>query len=150
METVLRAVLIYIVLFIILRMSDKRTIQESTPFGLILILLISTSVADAMKDDDKSITNAIMQAITLIALHTLMSSFKLGSRKVEKVMGDIPTLLVENGKLREDKMKQSRVTRDNILEAARSKEVLRIEDIKYAILEINGTICVIPKKEEST
>jgi uncharacterized membrane protein YcaP (DUF421 family) len=148
METVLRSILIYFVLFIIFRVSGKRTMEETTPFGLILILLISTAVADAMKNEDKSLTNGILQAITLMSIHILASRVKLLSRKTEKVMGDIPTLLLNNGVLLADRMKQARITRENILQAARAQKIMELGHIKYAILEIDGTISIIPKEKE--
>jgi uncharacterized membrane protein YcaP (DUF421 family) len=149
MESVLRAVLIYLILFIIFRISGKRTMKESTPFGLILILLISSSVADAMKDQDRSLTNGLIQAMTLIVIHIFISNVKLGSRKTEKILGDVPTLLIENGELLNERMKQTRVTKEDILQAARLGKITRLEQIKYAILETDGSICIIPKEQQN-
>jgi uncharacterized membrane protein YcaP (DUF421 family) len=123
--------------------------KESTPFGLILILLISSSVADAMKDEDKSLTNGLIQAMTLIVLHIFISNIKLGNRKTEKVLGDVPTLLIENGKMLDKRMKQTRVTKEDILQAARAGKIVSVDRIKYAILETDGSICIIPKEENT-
>src|SRR4051812_380482 len=110
MHSVLRALLVYIVLFIILRLSGKRTLNTNTPFGLVLIFLISSSVADILKDDDKSITNGFLLAISLVLIHMVFAKLKWGNRGMEKIIDDVPTLLVKNGELLKDRMKESRIT----------------------------------------
>jgi uncharacterized membrane protein YcaP (DUF421 family) len=146
METILRAILTYAVLFIIFRVAGKRTLQESSPFGFILLFLISSSVADALKDDDRSITNGFLLAFTLISIHYILTRFKRKNKSAEKIIDDIPQLLGSNGELFDERMDQTRVTRADILAAARQQKITRLENIKYVILEVNGNICVIPKE----
>ncbi|MFL5754434.1 MAG: DUF421 domain-containing protein [Bacteroidia bacterium] len=147
MDSVLRALLVYIVLFIILRLSGKRTLNTNTPFGLVLIFLISSSVADVLKDEDKSITNGVVLATSLVLIHLAFARLKWNKRSMEKVIEDVPTLLVKNGELLKDRMERSRITTEDILYAGRKQKLKQLHQIKYAILETDGSLCIIPKEE---
>jgi uncharacterized membrane protein YcaP (DUF421 family) len=147
MDSVLRAIFVYLLLFVIFRASGKRTLQESSPFGMVLIFLISSSVADILKDEDRSITNGVVLAVTLVLMHLGFSYLKRDSTKLAKVIEDVPTLLVHDGQLLKQRMKDARVTREDILAAAREEQLGYINQIKYAILETNGTIRIIPKEK---
>lgn len=146
MEAILHTILIYFVLFFLFRISGKRTMEETTPFGMVLILLISTSVADAIKNEDKSITNAILLACTLIGLHVGISAIKSRNTKIAHFIGDKPTLLVNKGELLHERLRMTRLRKDDILAAARENNVASIDKIKYAVLELDGSISII--KEE--
>jgi uncharacterized membrane protein YcaP (DUF421 family) len=99
MESILRALLVYFVLFLLFRLSGKRTINHNSPFGLILTFLISSSVADALKGEDRSITNSLLIACTLTGIHISISLLKRKSSVSAKVIDDVPTLLVKDGEL---------------------------------------------------
>jgi uncharacterized membrane protein YcaP (DUF421 family) len=148
MESVLRAALVYLVLFLILRVSGKRTLKETTPFGAVLLFLIGSAVADAMKDEDRSITNGFLIVTTLVLMHIIFSKIKWMSRRGEKLLDDVPTILVKDGELLEERMKNARVTTNDILASGRKEKLKEINDIKYAILEVDGSICIIPKEKE--
>jgi uncharacterized membrane protein YcaP (DUF421 family) len=145
MESILRALLVYFVLFALFRMSGKRTINHNSPFGLILTFLISSSVADALKGEDRSVTNNILIACTLAGIHLSLSLLKKRSPASAKVIDDVPTLLVKDGEVLKDRMYDSRVSEEDLLMAARKEKLSYINQIKYAILEIDGSICIIPK-----
>jgi uncharacterized membrane protein YcaP (DUF421 family) len=145
MESVLRPLLIYIVLFLVFRFGGKRALEQSSPFGMVLIFLISASVADAMKAGDRSITNGIIGAMTLLLIHVSFSLLKLHSPKMANIIDDVPTLIVKDGKLLKERMNESRVTEESIITAARKARLTHLNQIKYAILEVDGTIQIIPK-----
>jgi uncharacterized membrane protein YcaP (DUF421 family) len=146
MEVVIRAVIIYFVLFFLFRISGKRTINDSQPFGLVLSLLISSSVADALKDEDRSMTGGIIIACTLVSIHFIMSFVKSGNHDVTRVIDDVPTVLVKDGKYIENELKRARVNREDILSAARQQKITKIDEVRYAILEIDGSISIISKE----
>ena len=150
MESVLRAVCVYLFLFLLFRISGKRTLMESSPFALILIFLISSSVADALKGVDKSITNSLVLACTLILMHVLFARLKSKSARAAKLIEDVPTILVKDGKADEQKLLSSKVTRDDLLREARKQHILELDRIKYAIMESDGSISIIKKKEDES
>lgn len=146
MNSIIRALAVYVFLFCILRASGKRTLKETTPFDFILLLIISESVQEAMTDEDHSLINSFIIISTLVLFDVLLSFIKLKFSSSKKLLEGTPVILVSEGELMEDKMKTHRVEKDDILEAARSSHGLEnLQQIKYAILENNGSISIIKK-----
>lgn len=146
MESVLRAVVIYIFLMVILRLSGKRTFSELTTFDFILLLIISETTQQALLGEDFSITNAIVVIFTLVGLDVALSFIKQRFKSVERLVEGVPLVILENGKPLIERMTRSRIDEEDILAAGRSSHGLtRLDQIKYAVLERSGGISIIPK-----
>jgi uncharacterized membrane protein YcaP (DUF421 family) len=149
MESIIRSAAIYLFLMLIFRISGRRTLQESSTFDLVLMLVIGSAVKDAMIGGDLSLTNAIVVSSTLLLLNVLFSLLKLKFPYLDKWISGVPLILVENGELLQHRAYKSRVTVTDILSAARAqKGIERIDQIKYAVLERNGAISIIPREEK--
>ncbi len=145
MDTVLRAVSVYAMLLIIFRISGKRSLAQITTFDLVLTLIISEAIQQALVIDDNSITNAFILVVTLVTVDIGLSLAKERWTRFEKILEGTPVILLENGRLHEDRMRSERVGCEEILGAARECHGLeRLDQIKYAIVEQNGTITVVP------
>lgn len=145
MDSVLRGTVVYLVLLALFRISGKRSLGEATPFDFVLLLIISEAVQQAMIGDDNSMVNALLLVTTLIGLNVLISLIKQRSRRVEKVLEGVPLVIVENGRALHDRMQKVRVDEADVLEAARELQGLhRLDQIRYAVLETDGTITIIP------
>jgi uncharacterized membrane protein YcaP (DUF421 family) len=146
MESVIvRALVVYILIFVILRVADKRTMGEMTAFDLVLLLIISEAVQNALLNDDHSITGSMLVVFTLVLTDVLVS---LGTNKFgtfDRLINGIPLIILENGKPLLDRMNKARLQEDDILDAARKTQGLeRIDQIKYAVLEKDGSISIVP------
>ena len=151
MDSVLRALAVYIVLLFILRLAGSRTLAEITTFDFVLILIISEAIQQALIDDDNSMINAFLLVTTLVGLNVLMSLLKQRSQRVERILDGTPLLLVERGKIHADRMQRERVDEADVLEAARELQgISSLGDIDYAVLEKNGQVTVIPKQSKKT
>lgn len=147
MESVIRALLVYLFLLLLLRLTGKRTLAQITTFDFVLLLIISEATQQALTGTDDSMTNSAIVVTTLIALNILMSWLKQRSKAIDRVLDDIPLLVVADGKPLADRMEKSRIDEDDILDAARETQGLeRMDEIRHAILERNGKISIIPKK----
>jgi len=124
-------------------------IRESSPFGLILLLLIGSSITDALRSDNRSITNGVLLAVSLTLIHVLVAYVKRDNKKIMRIIDDVPTVLVQDGQIFKDRLLDARVTEGDVLMAARRENISKVGEIKYAILEIDGSISVIPKEKES-
>jgi uncharacterized membrane protein YcaP (DUF421 family) len=145
MESVIKAVVVYLVLLILFRLSGKRTLAEVTPFDLVLLLIISEAVQQALIDSDNSMTNGMLLVTTLVALDVVMSELKLRWRSVDRVLDSTPLLIVENGKPIAEHMRKERVDVGDVLDTARETHGIdSLEQIRYAVLERNGKISIIP------
>ncbi len=149
MTPILRATCVYVFLLVVLRASGRRTLGEMTTFDFVLLLIISEATQNAMIGNDYSLTNAGLVIITLISLDLALTFVKNRSKRLERLLDGVPTILVENGRPIPDHLKWSRVGEDDILEAARLHRGLkRMDQIQYAILECDGRITVIARDEE--
>lgn len=147
MDTVLRAVATFFFLMLVFRMSGKRSLAQITAFDAVLLLIISEATQEALTDGDQSITNSFLLVLTLIGLNVLMQHLGLRWQAFDKLSNSTPLVLIEDGQIHHDRLKQMRVTEDDILEEGRARfGVERLEQIKYAVLERNGGITVIPRQ----
>ncbi|MEP0871857.1 DUF421 domain-containing protein [Trichocoleus desertorum AS-A10] len=146
MNSVLRAVVLYVILMLLFRLSGKRSLAQITTFDFVLVLIVGEATQQALLGEDFSLTNAFLVILTLVGLDTVMSFWKQRSPQVEKWIDGVPVIIVAEGKLLQDRMKQARVDVDDILAAARELHGLeRMDQIKYAVLERSGGISIIPK-----
>lgn len=149
MDAVLRAIAIYVFLLIIFRISGRRTLAEITPFDFVLLLIIGEATQQGLLGDDFSVTNAFLIIMTLIFADIALSLFKEYVPAAGKILDGVPMLLVENGEPLRERMKKARVDEYDIMEAARRSQGLeRMDQIKYAVLEVSGTISIVPKPKE--
>ena len=146
METVLRALVIYLVLLLVFRLAGRRTLMQMTSFDFVLLLIISETTQNAILGNDYSITTGILAIVTLVGTDILLSYWKHRSAKVERWLDGLPLIIVQNGIPLKPLMDRARVNEEDVLAAARQGPGLeRMEQIKYAVLEVGGGISVIPK-----
>jgi uncharacterized membrane protein YcaP (DUF421 family) len=147
MESVLRAAAVYLFLFVVLRLSGKRALAEITTFDFILILIIGEATQNALLADNYSLTNCFLVILTLVFLDVVFTLWKLRSERIDLLLEDAPLVIVENGKVIKDRIHNSAVDESDILQAARELQGLeRMEQIKFAVLERNGGISIIPQE----
>ncbi len=145
MDSVLRGLLVYFFLLIVFRISGKRTLSQTTSFDLVLLLIISETTQQAMVDNDHSITNGFLLIITLVGTSIVLATLKQFFPRLDLLLEGQPVLVVNKGKLLHDIMNKARVGEEDILSAARMLHGLeRMDQIKYAILERDGEISIVP------
>ncbi|MEA2506927.1 MAG: hypothetical protein QOH48_1545 [Actinomycetota bacterium] len=146
MDSVLRALAIYVFLLVIFRVAGKRTLAQITVFDFVLLLIISEATQQAMIGQDFSITNAVLVITTLIASERALTWVQRRFKHIDRLLDGLPLLLVEDGKPLEDRLRQERIDVSDILAAARQTQGLaRMDQIKYAVLERSGGISIVPK-----
>ncbi|WP_298231206.1 DUF421 domain-containing protein [uncultured Azohydromonas sp.] len=150
MDVFARTFFIYLFLLVILRLAGKRTLSEMSTFDFVLLLIISEATQNALVDDDRSLTSGLAVILTLVALDRLVAVVKTKFPRMDKFIDGAPLMLVDHGRVLEDRMKCSNVGVDDILQAARQHQGIgRLEQIKYAVLETSGGISIIPMDEHA-
>jgi len=145
METVIRAAVVYGVLWLVFRIAGKRTLAEITTFDFILLLIVSETTQNALSGTDYSITNSLLLIVTLVGIDVGLSLVKQYWPTVDKIIDGVPLILLEDGRPFRERMDKSRVDEADILAAARRSQGLeRLDQIKYAVLERDGGISIIP------
>lgn len=148
MDTILRAVVIYMILLLVFRIAGKRSLAQITTFDFVLLLVIGEATQQGLLGDDFSLTNAALAITTLIGLDVGISLLKGRFPNVSPWVDDVPVVIVENGQPLVERMKRARVDEADILESAREKQgIERMDQIKYAVLERTGSISVIPMQQ---
>ncbi len=146
MGSVIRGLAVYGFLLLLFRLAGKRALSEITTFDAVVLLIISEAAQQALIDGDESMTNAFILITTLLAADIGFSLLSIRSSKVDKLVNDVPLVIVEDGKPIEERMRKARVDEGDVMEAARELQGLRkMEQIEYAILERGGKITIVPK-----
>jgi len=145
-EHIVRAVVVYGFLFVVLRFIGKKQIGELAPFDLLVLLILSETVQNAMISDDKSLVGGLISAATLIALAQGMNWLSWRSKKLSRVLAGKPTILVRHGSRCDDAMRRERVSISEIVESMRREGCSNIADVRIAVLENDGRISVIKRR----
>ena len=144
---VLRACAIYALVMVLVRVSGKRAVGQFTPFDLVLLILIGNAVQNGINGGDNSLTGAAIMATTLIALNYAVAYVTSRNRKVEKFVEGVPVLLARDGQLFEAVLRRGLVSREDFREALRMNGVDDVAEVELALLETNGSISVVKKRD---
>jgi uncharacterized membrane protein YcaP (DUF421 family) len=146
-EIVLRTGAVYLLVLIGIRLSGKREVGQMTPFDLVLLLLISNSVQNAMTGSDNSLTGGAVAAATLLILNYLVAELSGGNRRFRKFIQGQPSLLVHDGQIVTSQMAKEHVSMDELERSLREHGVATPKDVALAVLEVDGSISVLKYDE---
>ena len=136
---------VYLFLVLGLRLLGKRELGQMTVYDLVLIIVLANSVQNAMVGDDTTLAGGLVAGTTLLILNRLLSLVLFRSRRIARVLIGDPLLIVNDGRMIPDHMRKEGVTREQILAALREHGMTRIEDAQMCVLEVDGTISVVPR-----
>ena len=149
LEKILRPVLVYVALLLAFRFMSKRDLTQNTTFDLLIVLLLSNIVQNALIGEDSSILGALAGAGTLLLMSTGLNRWTSKSLKARRLLEGEPILLVHNGRLLDENMSKYAVSRPDLNAGLRGQNMITLEDVRYAFLELDGTISIIRKSEQS-
>ena len=121
---------------------------QFTPFDLVLLILIGNAVQNGINGGDNSLTGAAIMATTLIALNYGVAFVTSRNRKVEKFVEGVPVVLARNGKIFDHVLRRELVSREDFREALRMNGVEDVSEVELALLETNGSISVVKKRDD--
>jgi uncharacterized membrane protein YcaP (DUF421 family) len=143
MDIVLRATVIYLLVFAFTRALGRRELSTLQPFDFILLVVIGDLIQSGVTQNDLSVTGVLIVVCTIGILQVIFSYLSFRFRRVRPVLQGEPIVLVENGQLIERNMRRERLTLDDLAEKARLSEIESIDEVKWAVLETNGDISFI-------
>lgn len=130
-----------------MRVMGKRQIGELQPTELVITLLLSEIIAIPMQDNDIPLVSTFIPALVLVGFEIITSLISLKSVRFRSLIQGHSIIIIDDGKLNYEKIKELRFSIDDILEALRQKDVFDISQVQYAIVETNGNISVMLKPE---
>lgn len=143
-DIVLRTVAIYVVIVVGLRLSGKREIGQMTVFDLVVLLLLANAVQNAMLGPDSSLPGGIIAAVVLLAINAAMARLRLRWPRLRRMVEGSPTLLVLRGEVIEDHLRREGLDQQILEAALREHGISDLEEVDMAVLEIDGSISVVP------
>ena len=146
-EFVLRAVVVYVVILVMVRLSGKRTVGQFTPFDMIVIVLLGTAVQNSLIGEDVSLLGGLLLAGTLVSLNWLTGVVTARSRRVEALIEGSPVLLLRDGEVYEAVMRRQNIGRRELDEAMRNVGCTSPADVALAVMETSGNITVVPRRQ---
>ena len=146
-QIVVRSAVVYVFLLLLLRITGKRQIGQLAPFDLVLLLVLSNAVQNSMTGGDNSVLGGLLSATTLVALNSGVALVTSRSKKAEALIEGHPVVLIHNGKLYDAMMDRANITRHELNSALRQAGCGGVEEVQYAVLENNGAISVVARKE---
>ncbi len=145
-----RAIILYIIVLIVMRLMGKREIGQLQPFELVISIMIADLASTPMTDVGTPITNGIIPILGLLVMHLVISVINMKSIRGREIICGRPTILIYRGKIDEKALKKERFTINELEERIRGSNVYSLGDVEYAILETSGQVTVIQKPEKRT
>lgn len=141
----IRALLLYLVVIVIIRMMGKRQVAEMQPFELVITIMFADLATTPMENIGVPLIHGIIPIIVLLCVQVTISYFSLKSEGFRDFICGKPSILIHKGRIDQSELRRLRVSMNDLLEALRNKDYFNVSDIEYAILETNGQISVLPK-----
>ncbi len=144
MDLVLRSVIMFFAIFVITRVVGRRELSTMEPFDLILLIVTGDLAQQAVTQSDYSITGGLTVLATMALLTVALSYMSWKVPKLRPVLDGEPLVLVQDGEIIERNLRRERITVDELLAEARLQQVGSLDRVRFAVLETNGRISIIP------
>ena len=149
-SVILRTLILYVAVTVAIRLMGKRQIGDMQPSELVITLLISEIAAIPLQDKNQPVINGIVAVFMLVILEIAVSAASLKSFRVRKLLSGKSVIIIKNGTVDQQAMRDVRMTVLDLIELLRGQNVFNIEDVNFAVLEANGNLSVLLKGEKQT
>ena len=141
-----KTAVVYVFLIAGLRLLGKRDLGQMTLYDLVMVVVLGNAVQNAMINNDNTLGGGIVAAIVLLALNRAFSAVVLHSKRAEHVMIGEPVLIVHDGVVMKARMRREGITMEQLHAALREHGLETLSGVQSCILEVDGTISVIPRQ----
>jgi uncharacterized membrane protein YcaP (DUF421 family) len=147
MEIVVRATIVYFLIFILMRGMKKRALAELSPFEMVMVVTFGDIVQQGVTQEDYSLTGVLLATGTFAFWISAMTTLSWRSDKARRIIEGVPLVLLENGKVIDQTLALEQMPIAELHEAARQQGIADLASVRLAILEPSGKISFI---EQST
>jgi uncharacterized membrane protein YcaP (DUF421 family) len=147
MDIAIRTFVVFWFLLLLMRVAGRRELSSLEPFDLILLIVLGDAVQQGLTQDDYSVTGALIVVSIFALLQIFVSYLNFRFPRLRPVLDGYPIVLVDDGRVIERNLKRERLTPDDVMEQARAQHLETLDSVKWAVLETNGSISFIPKKD---
>jgi uncharacterized membrane protein YcaP (DUF421 family) len=142
-EKIVRSLVVYLFLLVMFRLLGKREVAQMTVFDLIVLLILSNVLQNAMIGPDNSVIGGLIGATSILAINWVVGRAAFSSRWFERTVEGVPILLVHGGQLIDQNMRRVGISREELLSDLRSEGVFALQDVRAAVLEPSGKLSVL-------
>jgi uncharacterized membrane protein YcaP (DUF421 family) len=144
----LRGILVYTVVFLLLRMMGKRELGQMTVFDLVVILLIANAVQNAMTGPDTTVWGGMVVAFVLLVVNRAVASLRRRGGFWGRMIEGTPTILVQNGRFVAQHLHKEGLIEDEVMAAVREHGLESLQQVELAVLEVDGSISIVPAGQQ--
>jgi len=145
MDIIVRATVVYGVLWLFVRGTGKRSLMELTPLDLLVVVILGDLLQQGITHEDTSVTGALLAAGTFVAWTLLADVLSRRSRRAAVALSGEPALLVLDGRVLRNALDEEGLSLDDLKEAARENGFGDLADVRLAVLEVDGKISFVPR-----
>jgi uncharacterized membrane protein YcaP (DUF421 family) len=142
-----RGVVVFLFLFLLMRIMGRRELSSLEPFDLILLIILGDAVQQGLTQDDYSLTGAMLAVGTIGALQIATSYANFKFPRLRTFLDGEPVVVLQDGKPIEKNLKRERLTLDDLTEAARQQGIGKLDDVAWAVMETSGQVSFIKKSD---
>jgi uncharacterized membrane protein YcaP (DUF421 family) len=146
MDLVLRALVLFLAVYLLLRVVGRRELAQMEPFDFILLIVLGDAIQQGLTQDDYSVTGALIVITSIAAIQVVVGYSAFRWRRVRTFLEGEPIVLVDNGDTIEKNLHRTRISEEELAQEARMSQIASLNDVEWAILETSGKVSFIPKK----
>jgi len=147
-EIVLRALAVYVILWLLLRAMGKRELSEVTAFELVILVVLGDMVQNGVTQEDMSVTGSTLAVATMGLLAVGSSVVGYRYRRTRPILDGEPSIVVRDGEVVDEVLHLQRITREELDEAARKKGLADLDDVRWGIVEADGTFSFVTRDQD--
>lgn len=142
-EKLIRSVVVYLFLLVAFRLAGKRQLGQMTAFDLVVLLIISNVVQNAVIGNDNSLGGGLFGAAVIFLLNAAVAWLTFRFKPIERLVEHTPTVLVRSGRILRENLRRERLSLPEFRAALRREGVVSLRAVRYVILEEDGHLSVI-------
>lgn len=142
-----RALVLYCVVFLVIRLMGKKELSKVQPFELAIIIVISDLASAPMSSRGLSLLDGIVPILTLLIAYSFFLLLNHSSNKVQDIVCGKPILIIKDGKIIEKEFNKQKYTVSDLMSQLHEKDIFSIKEVDYGIIETNGNLSIITKQE---
>lgn len=145
----IRTIILYLLIIFALRLMGKKQLGELQPSELVTTILVSNIATLALEDPSLPMLMGIIPIIMIVCLDVIVSGIMMKSGTVRRIITGTPRIIITDGQIDQNEMRNLRYTLDDLIEAMREKEIFNLDEVQYAIVETNGSINFFEKSDST-
>src|SRR5215212_296806 len=146
MDLALRALVLYLFIIFVMRVTGRRELSSLSAVDLVLLIVLGDAIQQGLTQDDYSVTGAVIAVSTIAALQVGSSYLSFRSERARRVLEGLPLVVVQDGELIDENLRRERMTPDDVAEEMRLQQIGSFDEVAWGILETNGNLSFIKKQ----